>query len=373
MASHISGSRWQHRSLWRGVLVLVLVLLLHALAITGLRLRIAPVTPLEPTQTTLSIALLKAPPPAAEPARSPPRPKVPRTARTPSLPAPSAQPAVAEPAPPMPAPPPAPAEPPPPPPAVETPAPPPLPQAESEATEDSALPPGVKDLPTQGRIAYRTTYSRLRGIEALTYVDWSVDLENARYELWLRTVDPPGLLDLHSSGELRPFGIAPFKYVERIDIANRELSAEFDWTSHTVHFAGRGAGEPMPFADGTQDPLSLQFHLPLLAQAYPWRFTPGSQIDFQVARRKVESYTFVVDRFEPVRIGERTIQSLKVIRPSTSDNRRSVELWMAPEFDWIPIRLRFVDTNGEVWDSWLANLPGSPPPLPASEQEVIKP
>ncbi len=370
MTSKFNGSRWQRRTFGRGALVLAVVLLMHVLAITGLRLRVAPVTPTEPTQKTLSIALLKAPPPAPAAAPAPPRPKVPRTARTPSIPAPSPQPESAKPAPMSPARP-LPALPPPPP--AEAPPPPPPPIPEIEVTEDSGLPPGAKDLPTQGRIAYRTTYSRLRGIEALTYVDWSVDLENARYELWLRTVDPPGLLDLHSSGELRPFGIAPFEYVERIDIANRELSAEFDWTNHMVRFAGRGAGAPMAFVDGTQDPLSLQFHLPLLAQAYPWRFTPGSQIDFQVARRKVESYTFVVDRFEPVKIGDRAIQSLKVIRPGTSDNRRSVELWMAPELDWIPIRLRFVDTNGEVWDSWLAHLPGSPPPVPASEQEVIKP
>ena len=41
---------------------------------------------------------------------------------------------------------------------------------------------------------------------------------------------------------------------------------------------------------GVQQPrqaAALQFHLPLLAQAYPDRFTPGVDISFQVARRKV--------------------------------------------------------------------------------------
>lgn len=370
MAPQSNGSRWRDRSFWRGALVLVVVLLLHVLAITGARRQVAPIALKEPTQTTLSIALLKAPPPApaatVAAAPAPPRPKRAPTARTPTLPAPSPQPAQPEPAPPPPAPP----TPPVPPTPAEAPSP---PVAVIEPEPASTLPPGVKELPTQGRIAYRTTYSRMRGIEALTYVDWSIDLEKGRYELWLRTVDPPGLLDLRSSGELRPFGIAPFKYVERIDIANRELSVDFDWESHVVRFSGRGAGEPMKFDDGTQDPLSLQFHLPLLAQTYPWRFTPGSQVDFQVARRKVESYSFVVDRFEPVKIGDRDVQSLKVLRPRTTDSSRGVELWMAPEFDWIPIRLRFVDTNGEVWNSWLAHLPGEERPVPASEQEVIKP
>jgi Protein of unknown function (DUF3108) len=200
-----------------------------------------------------------------------------------------------------------------------------------------------------------------------------IDLDKGRYELWLRTVDPPGLLDLRSTGELRPFGIAPVQYLERIEIANRELSVDFDWTSHIVRFAGRGAGEPAPFEDGTQDPLSLQFHLPLLAQTYPWRFTPGSLVSFQVARRKVESYTFVVDGFEPVTIQGRQLQALKVLRPKGPNSNRAVELWMAPDLDWMPVRLRFVDTNDEVWDSVLAHLPGTEPPPAPIQQEPVKP
>jgi hypothetical protein len=237
----------------------------------------------------------------------------------------------------------------------------------------SLLPPGVQDLPTQGRIAYRTTYTRMRGIEAMTYVDWTLDLEKARYELWLRTVDPPGLLDLRSSGELRPFGIAPGRYVERIDIANRELSVDFDWSNHTARFTGRGAGEPARFDDGTQDPLSLQFHLPLLAQNYPWRFTPGSLVQFQVARRRIESYTFAVDGFEPVTIRGKVLHTLKVLRPKGPDQPRGVELWMAPDLNWMPVRLRFVDTNDEVWDSVLAHLPGEEPPAAPIQQERVTP
>ena len=61
----------------------------------------------------------------------------------------------------------------------------------------------------------------------MTYVDWSIDPDKATYELWLRTVDPAGLLDLRSSGTLKSFGIAPDNYIEKIEIANRELRADF--------------------------------------------------------------------------------------------------------------------------------------------------
>jgi hypothetical protein len=359
-------SDWRGRRLGRGALVLCVVLLMHALALIGVRRELAMTAPDAPTQTTISIALLTPPPPAVSSAAVQAPAPVPRksapTPRTPSMapeqPAPAAPPA-----------PPPPAEPTPPEPAT----PPPPPVDAAPTPEPSLLPQGVKDVPTKGRIAYRTTYSRMRGIEALTYVDWSIDLEQGRYELWLRTVDPPGLLDLRSTGELKPFGIAPGRYVERVDIANRELSVEFDWPRRIVSFAGRGAGEPAPFEEGTQDPLSLQFHLPLLAQAYPWRFSPGSQVSFQVARRKVETYTFTVEGYESIRIQGREMQALKIVRPKTPQSNRGVEFWAAPELDWIPVRMRFVDTNDEVWESQLANLPGTEPPVPPSQQEVIKP
>ena len=365
-------SRDTPRRLGLSAVVLLVVLFMHAAALVGVRRELAMAAPQAPTQTTISIALLKPPPPPPAPAKAPPavpRPVAP-TPRTPTVAvAPSAL--TAAPAPPEPAP--APAESVPPPPAT-----PPLEATPSPAVpvpvpEPGTLPPGVKDVPTQGRIAYRTTYSRMRGIEALTYVDWSIDLERGRYELWLRTVDPPGLLDLRSTGELKPFGIAPGRYVERVEIANRELSVEFDWTSRIVRFAGRGAGEPMPLEEGTQDPLSLQFHLPLLVQAYPWRFSPGTQVSFQVARRRVETYTFTVEGFESVRIQRKEMPALKIVRPKTPQSNRGVEFWISPDLDWIPIRLRYVDTNDEVWESYLANLPGTEQPVPASEQEVIKP
>ncbi len=47
--------------------MLAIVLLLHAAAIIGVRREIAWPEPIEPTQTTLSIALLKAPPPPVRP------------------------------------------------------------------------------------------------------------------------------------------------------------------------------------------------------------------------------------------------------------------------------------------------------------------
>lgn len=348
---------------WRIALVLFAVLALHACGLYEVAAGLATLKPADTTQTTLTVALIAPPPPPplAAPSAAPVRPPRPRSANAPSMPAPAAAPA------------PAPVEPepvaPPPPAAAEPiPAVPPVPVA-----EEPRLPAGVDKVPVSGRIAYRTTYTRLRGITAMTFVDWNVDPARARYELWLRTVDPAGLLDLKSAGSLQHFGIAPDRYIERVDVANRELRADFDWSTRVVAFAGRGAGQPAGFLEGVQDPLSLQFHMPLLAQAYPSRFTPGSELTFQIARRGIESYTFRVEEYEAVRVGDREVKALKIDRPRGPNASRRVEMWMAPEYQWLPIRLRFTDSNDEVWDSVLAALPGEEQPREPIQQEPVKP
>ena len=351
---------------WRIAIVLVAVLGLHACGLYEVASGLSTLKPEDTTQRTLAVSLITppAPSPAAAPTAAPPRPPRPRAANAPSLPSAATQ----APAPVEPEPPPPPREEPVPQPPAETPAPPAPP-----AQEQPRLPPGAEEVPKTGRIAYRTTYTRMRGIEAMTFVDWNVDAARGRYELWLRTVDPSGLLDLKSSGSLQAFGIAPEKYIERIEITNRELRAEFDWMARVVQFAGRGAGQPAGFLEGVQDPLSLQFHLPLLAQAYPSRFIPGADISFQVARRNIEVYVFRAEAFEPVRIGDRDVRALKLDRARGPKATRRVEIWMAPEYQWLPVRLRFTDTNDEVWDSVLAVLPGEEQPREPIQQEIVKP
>ena len=356
-----SGHLLPSGSIPRATFVFGLVLVLHLWALYFFSRGLAALDPAEVTQTTLSVSLLAPPPvtvptPTPEAAKPKPRPRAPNT--------PTIAPAV-----PTPAPAPAPAEvsPPPTPPVVAH-EPPVVAQA-----DPSKLPPGAQALPTKGRIVYRTTYTRLVGVTALTYVDWVIDPDKATYELWLRTVDPSGLLDLRSSGTLKPFGIAPNNYIEKIEVANRELRADFDWTIRAVSFVGRGASPPQFFADGTQDPLSLQFHIPLLAQAYPWRFSPGQEVTFAVARRDIEDYSFVVEGFEPTRIDGTDVMTLKIDRRRGPNAKRRVEIWMAPEFQWLPVRLRFTDTNDEVWDSVLSQLPSDPPPPDPIQQPEVKP
>ena len=92
-------------------------------------------------------------------------------------------------------------------------------------------------------------------------------------------------------------------------------------------------------------------------------------------RQTVENVrqAFVVEGFEPTRIDGTDVMTLKIDRKRGPDAKRRVEIWMAPEFQWLPVRLRFTDTNDEVWDSVLSQLPNAPPPPDRIVQEPVKP
>jgi outer membrane biosynthesis protein TonB len=168
MTTSFLGQPWRGGTLRRAVFVFVAVLFMHVWALYRIATGLATFNPEDVTQRTLTVALLTPPPrpaPSAESAPPPkPRPRAPNAptiaAPTPPAPAPEAEP--------IPAP-----EPPPPEPALPPPEPVPAP------TEPSQLPPGAQELPTKGRIAYKTTYTRMAGVTR-SYVDFAVDPSNAR-------------------------------------------------------------------------------------------------------------------------------------------------------------------------------------------------
>ena len=178
MSTGFFDPTWRSPSLGRAASVFVLVLLLHLWALYVFSRGLSALVPADATQTTLSVFLLAPPPapaPTAEAKKPAPRPR----ARN----APTITPTVAPTAAPAPPVEPAPPDVPPEPPKVAA-----DPPASAPTAEASTLPLGAQALPTKGRIVYRTSYTRLAGLTALTYVDWSIDRDKATYELWLRTV-----------------------------------------------------------------------------------------------------------------------------------------------------------------------------------------
>ncbi len=229
-------------------------------------------------------------------------------------------------------------------PSEPTPAPPPAPV-------DSA----VVAFPKWGRMVYATFGGTgILRLETQTVTEWRVSPD--KYEARSETRLPDGevLLALTSSGQVRPeSGIAPVRYTEK-SRRRAEQAANFIWDKHEVTFSSTST--PALLVDGTQDRLSFQAQLALLAQAFPDRFQPGAVVAMNVVGpRDVRLYDFRVSGWESVRAEDGVIyDTLKMDRPMSPDKPDvRVEVWLAPKLKWLPARVRLTFANGSFGDSVL--------------------
>lgn len=194
-------------------------------------------------------------------------------------------------------------------------------------------------------------------IQTETVTEWRVTPDHYESRSETRTSDGEVMLLLTSTGKVRAdSGIAPVRYTEK-SRRRAELAANFVDEEKQITFSSTST--PAPLVDGTQDRLSFQAQLALLAQAFPDRFQPGEVIAMNVAgTRDVRVYDFRVSGWEAVR-GEdgKIYDTLKLDRPMNPDRPDvRVEIWLAPKLKWLPARVRLTFANGSFGDSVLREV-----------------
>jgi hypothetical protein len=207
--------------------------------------------------------------------------------------------------------------------------------------------PPLRTLPRKGRITYNLVYGRDRFPVGRTVQTWEMD--STRYRLASRS-ETTGIIDLirsqhrtfMSRGALTPRGLRPETFLMSRNRGRgpEEARAKFDWDAANIRLEGSAAPRNESLPPNTQDLLSLMYQLSLDPPA-PGRFrqtvTNGSRIE-----------TFELDA-----LPEETIQTplgalralpVKQVRRAGEE---SLELWLATEYRYLPVRIRFFDREGE--------------------------
>jgi hypothetical protein len=207
--------------------------------------------------------------------------------------------------------------------------------------------PPLRTLPRKGRITYNLVYGRDRFPVGRTVQTWEMD--STRYRLASRS-ETTGIIDLirsqhrtfMSRGALTPRGLRPETFLMSRNRGRgpEQARAKFDWDAANIRLEGSAAPRDERLPPNTQDLLSLMYQLSLDPPA-PGRFrqtvTNGSRIE-----------TFELDA-----LPEETIQTplgalralpVKQVRRAGEE---SLELWLATEYRYLPVRIRFFDRQGE--------------------------
>ncbi|MFC4420973.1 DUF3108 domain-containing protein [Cupriavidus pampae] len=348
------------RRRWRWGGVAALVLGMHALVLLGLMRMPQPRLPDLPDAPSLQAILLPPPPP---PVVARPVPPVPSIAR-PRAPAPAP---AAAPTPPTPPPPPtAPVESPPA-------AAPPLATAptgematvtgsgtdgnasgaaatgSSTGTPSAAAEPPAPAYvaPPSATLDYASFVNGVQNPDGR--IRWEQD--GAHYRLAVETRVLWFRFAFQSTGALNERGLAPERYEE--NWRGKVRAARIDRAAGVVAFESRGNQVPLP--PDLQDRFSVFLQIVGWVRGDPARYaTPGVTETFHLADTSdVEAIQvqYVGEDDIDVGNGQFITRAKHFVRlPRRADDKRRVEIWLAPSLGWMPARLRQTEPDGTQID-----------------------
>jgi hypothetical protein len=195
-------------------------------------------------------------------------------------------------------------------------------------------------LPGKGRVRYVITRGEGGFVVGQAVHTWEHDglayrLQSVTETTGLAALFKPARVLQASRGEVTAEGLRPLEF--RHERVGGLDTAGFDWPRRVVAYAGREDG----VAAGAQDMLSMYYQLVLLAPK-------SGAVDLPIATgRKLENYRFEVLGEEALALpgGERRATHLR-----TRSGSDTIELWIAGDLRGLPLKIRFTDRKGEIFD-----------------------
>lgn len=207
---------------------------------------------------------------------------------------------------------------------------------------------GEMIFPSEGRIQY--VVFRGERFFQVGKAEHQWRLRDGRYRLYsvmettgLAAMVKPLVLETLSEGRVERGGLVPERYQGFRDGEPNGESADFDWSGGQVKIPGRG---DYPLASGSQDLLSLHYHL-----AYLPHLENG--VAFRVATgKKYELFHFDA-------LGEAMLEtpagSFRTLHLQSLGNSRT-EIWLALDHFLLPVKIRHTDRKGNLFDQVAVQL-----------------
>jgi hypothetical protein len=163
------------------------------------------------------------------------------------------------------------------------------------------------------------------------------------------------VLNFRSEGMIDEFGVSPVLYSEK-RFRKSETNTHFHRERNTISFSASTVAYPRK--GGEQDRASIIWQLAGIGRGDADKFTPGADIDLFVAGvRDAETWRIHVVGREDIEVGTGKANAWHVVRiPRPGSYDQKIDIWLAPEQEWYPIKLRYTETNGDFLDMSLSNM-----------------
>lgn len=177
-------------------------------------------------------------------------------------------------------------------------------------------------------------------------IDYAVTPDQQYTLTW--TVEGRGLLKLlypklvqESRGAVGPRGLKPAYYRYAFGSrADKAYEARFDWETRLLTLKTGKGEQSHDLPANTLDILSFM---------YQFMFVPPLQ-EMHVALtngKRLGEYDYAFEGEEPLQLGELTVQTIHIAH-SRGDTDEKIELWLASDYRYVPVKIRKVEKNGMV-------------------------
>ena len=204
----------------------------------------------------------------------------------------------------------------------------------------------IKSLPRRGRIAYALYLGTNKFEVARTVQSWETSADTYKLE---STSGTSGLASVfrneqrifRSTGRMTEHGLRPEHFVSsriRGGQAN-ESAARFDWEKNSITLGSGTAQRSAALPAGSQDILSFMYQLAL---APP----PAGRVQIAITNgTRFENYALDVLAEETLETPMGNIRA-QPVRQVRREGGESMEIWLAAEYRYLPVRIRFIGRDG---------------------------
>jgi hypothetical protein len=155
-----------------------------------------------------------------------------------------------------------------------------------------------------------------------------------------------------SQGTLGAEGLMPQRFGDKY---RSEVASHFQRDKGVISFSTNAP--EVPLLKGAQDRLSVVMQIAALLSAEPERYPVGTMLSFQTAAtRDAEVWLFLVEKFESLQLPYGDVPTIKINRKPRKEFDQTIELWFAPSIDYLPVRLRVTNANGDFVDQQLRKV-----------------
>lgn len=215
----------------------------------------------------------------------------------------------------------------------------------SRATAAASVPPSMVLLyDVQGR-AKSLPYS------AEAVLQWQQD--GARYSATLEIkAFLVGSRVQSSRGRLGPQGLIPERFGDKR--RNTEKAAHFDWAGQRIRFSSNAPDAPL--LPGAQDRLSVFLQLAALLQGRPEAYAQGLSLPV-AGTGSAEEWVFQMGHLQTLSLPAGAVSARQLTRLPRHEHDSRVDIWLAPELQYLPVRIRVTEADGSHADQLLRQLP----------------